>query len=155
MLSCNQYMTIINQFVHFVKSRPVWIVAAGVVVMALIIFNNIFSLDLVLFSTDNNIGAERFLQRVIPEGFIGIWNDTELLGSGGPLPVAWSYVLLWLSPLRMYMNWIHALDLGLGSFFIVLFLRERRLGWGAAALAGLGAFWVGSNLTLVYSGHNG
>ena len=137
------------------RSRQVWIVAVGIVLFAIIIFRNMLSPNLVLFSTDNNIGIERFLESVIPAGFLGLWNVTELLGSGGGLPVAWSYVLLWLLPLRMYMNWIHALDLGVGAFFLVLFLRQRKLGWGAASFAGLCAFWVGSNLTLVYSGHNG
>ena len=137
------------------KMSGTWLIVAGTVVMVLITFRNLLASSVVLFSTDNNIGAESLLKAVIPDSFIGGWNDSELLGSGGILPVAWSYVLLWLSPLRMYMNWIHALDLALGSLFLVYFLRQRMLGWGAAALAGLGSFWVGSNMTLVYSGHNG
>jgi hypothetical protein len=135
--------------------EKVWI-ALGIIAVALIVFRGVLDPKMVLFSTDNGMGIEQALKASLPAGFTGIWGDTELLGNGsGLLPVAWSYVVLWLLPLRIYMNWIHALDLGLGSFFLVLFLRLRGLGLGAAALGGLGAFWVGSNLTLTYSGHLG
>lgn len=142
------------------RSRPiqggaVW-AALGVIALALFVFRESLAEGVVLFSTDNGMGIEQALKSSLPAGFGGIWGDTELLGSGsGLLPVAWSYVMLWLLPLRFYMNWIHALDLGLGAFFLILFLRLRGLSWGAAVLGGLGAFWLGSNLTLTYSGHIG
>lgn len=148
-------MTVVCKDMKSSKPKAVWAIVAVIIVMELLVFRDLFSSSVVLFSTDNNIGAEWGTKVGLPESFSGGWNDSALLGSGGVLPVAWTYICLWVSPIRMYMNWIHALDLGLGSFFLFLFLRQRKLGWGAASFAGLCAFWLGSNLTLIYSGHNG
>jgi len=73
--------------------------------------------------------------------------------SGLFMPHSWNYLLLWVSPLTFYINWIHALNLGLASFFFALFMRKQGVGWAAIAVGLLTAFWLGSNLTLTYAGH--
>lgn len=135
--------------------KEVWLAAVGVVAMALLVFKDVLPPGMILFSTDNNIGVEQFFKAALPGSFLGTWNNFELLGSSGLSALTWSYATLWLLPLRFYVNWIHALDLGVGTLFVMLFVRQRNLGWGAAAMAGLAAFWVGTNLTLTYSGHVG
>jgi len=55
----------------------------------------------------------------------------------------------------MYINWVHALDLGVAALFMMLLLQQQNVKWPAMALGLLSAFWLGSNMTLVYAGHLG
>jgi hypothetical protein len=54
----------------------------------------------------------------------------------------------------MFTNWSHLLALLCGSVVLFLFLT-RRLGlhWIAGLLGAITAYWLGSNLTLVFAGH--
>ena len=125
----------------------------AVVLTAVVFFFRVLLPGTALFSTDNNIGSEAAVKVLLPFGFSGYWSDDVLLGSGGRIPLNWTMLLLHILPLRIYMNWIHAVDLGLASVLLGWFLRHRGCAWTACAAGALTAFWLGSNLTLVYAGH--
>lgn len=127
----------------------------GALLLALIVFRDVLVSGHFLFSTDDNIGALALLKRQLPHAFLGRWDDSLLLGVANAVPLSWTPLLSWLLPLSIFMNWIHAIDLILGSFFLALFLRERGLASAAAALAALTAYWLGSTFTLTYAGHIG
>ncbi|MBU4198538.1 MAG: hypothetical protein L6455_01650 [Kiritimatiellae bacterium] len=133
-----------------------WLMALALIGFALLMFRQILAPDCCLFSTDDNIGSVAGSKSILPQAFFGAWGDTPYLGNGGKfMPHSWAYLLVWLLPVKMYINWVHALDLIIASFFSVLFMREQKAGWASIALGLLTAFWLGSNLTLTYAGHLG
>lgn len=136
-----------------------WLVPAAClafVVFALIVFRSLLPADAVIFTTDDNIGSISVGKRGLPHGFRAWWYDINLLGQpGGSIPVFWSSLWIYLLPLRIHANWIHAIDLVAASIFLVLFLRERGIGVAGCILGALTGLWVGSNFTLVYAGHTG
>ena len=130
--------------------------ALALIGFALLMFHQVLVPGVCLFSTDDNIGSVAGIKLSIPSAFFGQWGDTGYMGGGGKfLPFSWNYIMLWIMPLMMNVNWIHALDLVIASLFIALFLRGQKAGWAAIALCFLTAFWLGSNLTLTYAGHKG
>ena len=135
--------------------RTTLYVLLGLVLLSVVVFRSVLPRDAVLFSTDNNIGHDAALLRALPEAFFGFWESDPLVGQELWVPLSWTPVLLWLLPLRMFVDWIHAIDLGLGSLFFFLFLRARGRSLSAALAGSLIAFWLGSNLTLTYAGHTG
>jgi hypothetical protein len=132
-----------------------WLFAAGVVLFALVMFHSVLGSNVVLFSTDDNIGAMAIKKNVLPSGFLGWWNDSVLVGVPTDILLSWSNVLLWILPLRIFTSWYHAITLGLASVFLALYLRARGRSWAACAMGALAAFWVGSNMTLTFAGHLG
>lgn len=144
---------------RIIGNVPRWVprlLTLALIGFALLMFRQVLVPDCCLFSTDDNIGSIAGTKSSIPSAFWGYWGDTTYLGGGGKfLPFSWNYLLLWLMPLEMNNNWVHALDLVIASFFIALFLRGQKAGWAAIALGLLTAFWLGSNLTLTYAGHKG
>lgn len=126
-----------------------------IVVLALAIFRVVLVPGRFLFTTDDNIGDLALRKSMLPFGFLGGWYDGMLVGFKMAVMPNWTTLLLWLAPLKTFVNWIHALDLVLASMALGAFLRRRGLSWSACALAALTAFWVGSNLTLTYAGHIG
>ncbi|MCG2659108.1 MAG: hypothetical protein L6437_02535, partial [Kiritimatiellae bacterium] len=133
-----------------------WLLALALIGFALLMFRQVLAPDYCLFSTDDNIGSVAGSKSILPHAFFGSWGDTPYMGNPGFFcPTSWNYILLWLMPLKMNNNWVHALDLVIASLFIALFLRGQKAGWAAIALGLLTAFWLGSNLTLTYAGHKG
>ena len=121
--------------------------------VSLVVFRILLFPNILLFTTDDNIGALALTKRGMPQSFFGWWSDSNLLGVRGILPISWTFILLWLLPLEFFSNWIHAIDLFLASLFLALFLRKRGCSWLACFMGALTAFWIGSNLTLTYAGH--
>jgi len=136
------------------RTRAAWAAALGfILLLALIVFRTVLAGD-ILFTTDDNIGALAAAHRALPQSFTGNWQDGQLAGSAGfSTPVSWTPLLVWWLPPEWSMNGMHLLNLVLASLFLLLFLRRRGV-TPAVALAGvLTAYWLGSNLTLVYAGH--
>ena len=127
----------------------------AIALVAVLLFLPLLNGGLCLFSTDNNIGDTARTKAFFPHGFLGIWGDSVLLGSAGVAGGNWLTAMMWLMPLRGYVNWFHAVDLGLAALGLTWFLRLKRCSWLACMPAWLAAFWVGSNFTLVYAGHIG
>ena len=127
----------------------------GLTLLSLLIFRKILPLDEVLFTTDDNIGALAFRKFSFPYSFWNSWMDIPLLGSSGIRTINWTNLLVWLLPLDFFVDWIHAIDLSLGSLFFALFLRMRGLSWASAILGCLTCFWLGTTFTLTYAGHIG
>ncbi len=125
------------------------------IAVGLLVFRGVlFSGDL-LFTTDDNVGEIALRKSEMPYSFLARWSDINLLGIGGMFIFNWTNLLMWLLPVKAFTNWIHALDLIVGSIFFALFLRQRSLTFWGQLLGGLAAFWVGSNFTLTYAGHIG
>ncbi|MDO9543372.1 MAG: hypothetical protein Q7J98_13780 [Kiritimatiellia bacterium] len=138
------------------KSRVTWLIILGIIVFALIMFRQVLVPGSCLFTTDDNIGSIKVSKDSLPGAFLGSWVDSVYLGvPGGIVPFMWNSLLVGLTPVALYINWVHAFDLALASWFLLVFLRERKVGWVAIGLGFLTAFWLGSNLTLTYAGHIG
>lgn len=144
-----------NKAIEFLKKRPFLVYVLGMVVLAVAVFHAVALSGSILFTTDDNVGALAHRKAALPAAFLGWWDDSMLVGVPNVLEVNWTNFLLWLLPAGFFTNWIHAIDLVLASLFLALFLRERGIGWTAAVLGALTAFWLGSNFTLTYAGHIG
>lgn len=107
----------------------------------------------ILFSTDANIGQNALMKSQLPAAFTGGWQDAALLGAAEFVPLNLRFGLTWLLPARFFTNWSGALFLGLAALFLILYLRSCRLHAGACLIGVLTAFFLSSNLTLVYPGH--
>lgn len=137
-----------------VTNRTLLWIGLGVLALMVVIFRSVLGGD-ILFTTDDGIGSLAIRKRVLPDGISGWWLDDVLLGFDAGLAVNWTNFLMWLLPLEAFVNWNHAIDLGLASIFLALFLRNRGVALPAIALGIITAFWVGNNLTLTYAGHIG
>ncbi|NCD35065.1 MAG: hypothetical protein EOL87_16815 [Spartobacteria bacterium] len=123
-------------------------------VLGLLVFRNILCSPDILMATDDNIGELAQRHNAMPDAFMYSWSSSPLLGTGNlSVPINWSNLLYWfLSPV-VAMNGIHLLSLMVGSVLLFSFLRRFQIHPAAAALTSIGAYWVGSNLTLIYAGH--
>ena len=136
--------------------RAFLLAALAIAAFALLMFRKVFAGDSWLFTTDDNIGLCNLLKGTMPRSFLGWWNDAVFLGMpGGVMPLTLNNLFLWLAPIKLYINSMHGLCLAGASLFLMLFFRERKVSYPAVFLAPLTAFWLGSNFTLTYAGHNG
>lgn len=127
------------------------------ILFALLMFREVLGPDALLFSTDNNPGYLQQRRERLQEdwGFTG-WRDAELMGVPDLLESLNStFLFLHFTGARFVNNWINAIDLVLASICLAFLLILRRRSILAAIIAGLTAFWVGSNFTLTYAGHIG
>lgn len=113
----------------------------------------VFEPDTTLLATDYNIGVLKAVKDELPGSFLGTWHDGGFAGNPVTRPLALSTVLLWILPLEFYTDWVYGLCLVAGSFFFMLYLRRRGIGWASCVFGCVTAFWVGVNLTTIYSGH--
>ncbi len=123
--------------------------------LTLLVFRQVLVPGQFLFTSDDNIGSLLLRQQWLPQAWWGGWSDQELLGQPSLMFFNLTNLLLFVFPAGFFNNWINAFDLAVGSFFLYLYLRGRGLAWPACVLGVLTAYWVGSNLTLVYAGHIG
>ena len=125
------------------------------VIFGLLVYRDALAPSQILFTTDDNIGAMANRKALLPEGFLRSWHPAGLAGQPGMFNLTWTNLVLLLLPVRLFQNFIHALDLILASLALGLFLRERGVRWAAAAVGALTAFWLGSTFFLTYAGHIG
>lgn len=139
-----------------VKQWAPTIMVAAIIGFALIVFRQVLFPGYCLLTTDDNIGLVNLSKAVLPGAFLGWWSDTIILGMpAGLVPINSNTILQCLMPITGYINWFHAIELILASLFFLLFLREQKVGWVAIAAGLFAAYWLGSNFTLTYAGHNG
>ena len=137
-------------------ARNVLLIVGFIVVLSTIVFRNLFAGDSVLFMTDNNVGIMADTKEGAPSAFMsGFWTGGPLIGMEGPMPVCLANLLLWALPILGYVNWFHALMMSLASLGFALFCFRRGCRTLPVMLGLMAAFWLGSSLTLTYSGHNG
>jgi len=134
------------------KNPLVYFVIGNLLFLA-ILNHVVFKPDTTLLATDYNIGVLKLVKDELPGSFLGTWHDGGFAGVPVTRPLALSTVLLWILPLEFYTDWIYGLCLVAGSFFFMLYLRRRGIGWASCVFGCLTAFWVGVNLTTIYSGH--
>lgn len=145
-----------ERFFNPTSRQAVCFAVAALVLFAVAMFKALLIPDTVLFSSDDNIGIIENVRNRFPLAFLSNWDDSVFFGSpGGLAALTLNSMLMWLLPTRIYINWIHAIDLVLASIGLALFLRAAGMSWAATALGVMTAFWTGSNLTLTYAGHLG
>ena len=145
-----------NKLISSTSLRKLAWAMLAILFLAAGLFRQIFFKHVCLFTTDDNIGLCNLAKHTMPESFLWWWQDAVLLGMpSGSLPLTLNNVLLWLAPITLYFNWIHALSLLGASVFMMLFLIRRRMSYPAIFMGLLSALWLGSNLTLTYAGHIG
>lgn len=125
-----------------------------IAMFGLIIFHSVIFGDNILMTTDDNIGEIAKRCHGMPGNFLHNRADSPLLGGGGRTAyINLTHLYYWLlSPIHCT-NWIHYLDLTLGSLLFYCFLRRKSIAPMAACIGVLTVFWLGSNLTLTYAGH--
>lgn len=134
--------------------RP-WIVfGLGLLLLAGVAFRASLSSDTVLMTMHNGLGSIMQNKESLPQGFIGAWRDMDSMGHLHVAKVNWTNLAMTVLSPKVYAKWIHAIDLVFASLFLVLFLREKKVGWPACWIGLLTAYWLGSNFTLTYAGHN-
>ena len=126
---------------------------SGSLLFLAILNHAVFRPDTTLLATDYNIGVLKMVKDGLPGSFLGTWQDWGFAGTPVTRPLSLSAVLLWILPLDFYTDWIYGLCLVAGSFFFMLYLRRRGIGWASCVFGSVTAFWVGVNLTTIYSGH--
>lgn len=134
------------------KNPLVYFVIGSLLFLA-ILNRVVFQSNTTLLATDYNIGVLKLVKDELPGSFLGTWHDGGFAGTPVTRPLALSAVLLWILPLDFYTDWIYGLCLVAGSFFFMLYLRRRGTGWASCVVGCVTAFWVGVNLTTIYSGH--
>jgi len=127
----------------------------GVLIYAVMIFWPVFGSDNILLTTDDGIGVLSRRKSFLPDAFLGSWNDASLMGYPTYALLNWTSTLLSVFPVEFVINWLHGIDLAIASIFLVLFLRNRGIGWAGCSMGALTAYWLGTNLTLTYAGHIG
>ncbi|MCA9232056.1 MAG: YfhO family protein [Planctomycetales bacterium] len=125
------------------------------VVVALFFFYPLLSPDQTLVTSDDNLGELSRRASELPKAFAGAWENSYLAGHSVEHTLNWTSLGMWLLPTKFFHDWFRALDLGLASVALILFLRLRGVGWAGGALAALTAFWIGETFTTIYSGHIG
>ena len=114
----------------------------ALIVFAVIIYRAVLVPGQILLTTDDGIGAVAIRKYAMPAGFLGWWDDTVLMGIPQNLNINWTNLWLLLLPVKMFVSWIHAIDLVAASIFLALFLRNRRMSWPAGIYGGEGPGWV-------------
>lgn len=133
---------------------PGFLSALFLFIFAVLMFRAVWPADQVIQSSDYNYGLMGMYKAELPGAFFdGFWRGFPRLGRAGHAPPTWTQLTLALLPLDFYMDWIYAVNLLLASAFLIGFLRLRGLGVTAATGGALIAYWLGSNLTLIYPGH--
>ncbi len=132
-----------------------WMFFGLLMVFALLVYRSALLPSQILLTTDDNIGAMAARKALLPEGFLRSWYPSGLAGQPGMFNLGWTNLVLLLLPVRLFQNFIHALDLVMASLALSLFLRERGVRRAAAAVGALTAFWLGSTFFLTYAGHIG
>ncbi len=135
--------------------RDFWLLIGLALAMGLLVYRDaIFSTN-ILFTSDDNIGAMALRKRWLPAGFWRVWDDSVLAGQPALLAFNWTNLLLWLLPVRLFQNIIHAADLAIATIGFGLFMRARGVRLVPSLLGALTAFWLGSTFFLTYAGHIG
>lgn len=137
------------------SSRDFWLLIGLAIGMGLLVYRDAIFSSNILFTSDDNIGAIALRERWLPAGFWRVWDDSVLAGQPALLAFNWTNLLLWLLPVRIFQNIIHAADLAIATIGFGLFLRARGIRLVPALLGALTAFWLGSTFFLTYAGHIG
>ncbi len=123
------------------------------VALALLLFYPVLRPSSVLFASDANIGEIQSLKESMPSAFLGFVKGFPLLGTSHALPFTWTSLLMWLLPSTFVVSYTYLIDLFLASIFLTAFMRQHKIGWLSCFLGVMVAFWIGTNLTLIYAGH--
>ncbi|MEX2607359.1 MAG: hypothetical protein WD708_08440 [Kiritimatiellia bacterium] len=133
---------------------PALLTAGFLILYTLLMFRVVWPADQVIHSADYNYGLMSMYKAELPGSMIsGFQRGFPLLGRAGHMPPTWTNLTLSLLPVDVYMDWIYGINLFSASVFLIGFLRLRGFDWLPCLFGALTAFWLGSNLTLIYPGH--
>lgn len=137
------------------SSRDFWLLISLAIGMGLLVYREAIFSSAILFTSDDNIGAMALRARWLPAGFWRVWDDSVMAGQPALLAFNWTNLLLYILPLRLFQNIIHAADLAVATIGFGLFLRARGIKLVPALMGALAAFWLGSTFFLTFAGHIG
>ena len=122
--------------------------------IALVVFRAVWPAEQILQSSDFNIGVISIYKRIFPaDWFSGSWTSSGMLGVAASRPFNLTNLLIVMMPVEVFCDWGYAIHLVIASAAFAGFLRLRGIFLPAALLGTLAAFWLGSNLTLIFPGH--
>lgn len=120
-----------------------------------LVFHALWPPGALLMTTDDNLGHMRFLERMLENSAIHLWEGQTLWGMPAMSMVTPRNFAVLALGANLFMNVFHGLCLALAAWLLALYLRDKGLKPAACVFGGLVAFWVGTNLTLTYAGHVG
>ena len=125
-------------------SHRIQILAALVFVIgiALLFFADTIGPGKTLFGSDANLGHLEYTRAELPGSFFGRWVENGLVGNPSYMPLKLTSFLMLFLPTTLYMSILIPLELIIGSWCLMLFLRGRGLGWLPAAFGAVSAFWL-------------
>jgi hypothetical protein len=138
---------------HAPIRRKIGIISGIFVLLFIIIFAHYLSSAHVLMTTDAAISDANVSAQSILETSLANWYDGTLLGMPREASTRLPRLLKAVLPGVLWNNWVYGFALLLSSLALTVLLFRKKLSLFAVVLAGLTAFWVGSNFTLIYAGH--
>ncbi len=136
-------------------TRSGWLYLLLILLFGIMVYRDALMPGHVIFTTDDNVGAIADRKSTLPYAFMGGWLDSLAVGLPNNVPVNLTNLLLAVMSPRLFVNWIHTIDLVVGSWFFMLYLRLRGMQWISSLLGALLTFWLGSTFFLTYAGHIG
>ncbi len=124
-------------------------------VIAGVVFHALWKPSAVLMTSDDNLGLISAVRRMTQASLLANWTGEALWGMPGISGLHLWALAVRLLPPDVFMNAYHGLCLFFSAWFLALYLRDKGLRTAACVFGGLVAFWVGTNLTLIYAGHIG
>lgn len=124
-------------------------------VIAGVVFHALWKPGAVLMTSDDNLGLISAVRRMTQASLLANWTGEALWGMPGISGLHLWALTVRLLPPDVFMNVYHGLCLFFSAWFLALYLRDKGLRTAACVFGGLVAFWVGTNLTLIYAGHIG
>lgn len=139
---------------RFFQRKPDVAVLLLLPILCAVLFRVVWPGDQTLLAQDATVSLMALYRAELPAAFTqGFWRAMPLLGRAGHTPPTLTFALLSLLPVELFFDWIYAFFLFSGTLALYGLLRGRSFSPVAAGVGGLTAFWLGSNLTLLYPGH--
>lgn len=142
---------------HFESRESFWFsclsVALFVGLGVYLFFPYIFA-NQVLFTNDAVIVTHHFDSMPLLQTLVGSWRDNVLVGLPHFVSVNVPLLLRRIIGIELWNDTLWVLVSLAGSLALLWYLRLKGLDWLPATISALVCCWLGTNFTLVYSGHS-
>jgi len=116
-------------------------------------FGRFLSSNHILLTTDAAVSDSNITAQTVFHTIFSNWHDGILLGFPREATSRLPRLLKAVFSGVLWNNLVYGIALLLSSVVLALFLLRQGISGFAAILAGVAAFWLGSNFTLIYAGH--
>ncbi len=141
---------------HFTSSESFRFCCASIALFVglgvYLFFPYIFT-DKLLFTNDAVIVTHHLDSMPLLRTLIGSWRDNLLVGLPNFVSVNLPLLLRRAIGVELWNDTLWALVSLAGSLALLSYLRLKKIDWLPATIAALSCCWLGTNFTLVYSGH--